>query len=291
MSELRSGMSAIAGQTGGLSLAAHQVGSVADRLAENARSAHDACTVVDRQSQLVEARMRDVEGVLARVERSIQSLGDRVTQTRTAAAKAVDGVRVGQEYAGSLSRTAAAIGAMVGTIRRIASQTKLLALNASIEAARSGEAGRGFGVVATEVKSLAREVESATQQIDGLVTSIRSHTSDIGGVLHGMDEVVSDLSDLSDTVSAQTGEQTELTGRIRGSVSEVADALSSVVGAVGSLQSQTSQTSEAAAIRSSYQTSRAGFQATVPPVRFTTTTVLTFGHSSMALSAFFFRGT
>jgi methyl-accepting chemotaxis protein len=246
MNALRSGMSAIASQSDGLSHAASEVGSVADQLAQTARAADAACQVVERESHLVEARMRDVDGVVGKVEGSISHLGERVSQTREVTRRAVERVRTGREVAGQLARSASDIAAMVGTIRRIAAQTKLLALNASIEAARSGDAGKGFGVVATEVKSLAREVEAATQRIDGLVRTVQNHTGDIGTVLEGMNGVVSDLADLSDTVSAQTGEQTELAGRIRHAVSEVSSALGAAVGAVGSLQGQTAQTSQAA---------------------------------------------
>ena len=94
----------------------------------------------------------------------------------------------------ALAREAGEISAIVQLIHEIADQTNLLALNAAIEAARAGEAGRGFAVVADEVRKLAERTSKATKEIDGLVSSIRENSNSAKNAMEALSQTADQFS-------------------------------------------------------------------------------------------------
>jgi len=110
---------------------------------------------------------------------SADHLTDAIRQTKTAIDKSADWAKITGETSRNFSFMAQTIAGIASAIERIARQTHLLALNAAIEASRNGEAGRGFAIIAKEVKALANQTAEATKAISVRIYEVRRLTSEI----------------------------------------------------------------------------------------------------------------
>lgn len=168
------------------SLATAQITEASQEVAvgseQQVRGAEDSARAMEEMTQGISRIAESSSAVfeLSVTARSQAEEGDRAAQR---AVEQMNTIYRGSERAASgmrkLEERSAEIGAIIEVITGIASQTSLLALNASIEAARAGEQGRGFMVVASEVKKLAIQSEEAAKQISGLIREVQEDTESV----------------------------------------------------------------------------------------------------------------
>jgi methyl-accepting chemotaxis protein len=125
-------------------------------------------------SQFVSHAARESAATAGEAEQRIRENQDLIAQLGNFINQRIDEVRTDETRGAEAVREAKALRALVDLVKRIADQTNLLALNAAIEAARAGEAGRGFAVVADEVRKLAQNTQDAVKKIDSGIVEVAS---------------------------------------------------------------------------------------------------------------------
>jgi methyl-accepting chemotaxis protein len=178
---------------------------------------------------------------------SIGEIARQITQTNTVVRMAVDEAQATDGEMNTLAATAQKIGDIVKLIQTIAEQTNLLALNATIEAARAGEAGRGFAVVASEVKSLAVQTGKATEAIVGQILAVQTSTASAVESIRRITQRMQEIAHYATGVAAAIEEQSAATSHISSNVASAAQAthsMGTVLEDVAGAATQTSMSAE-----------------------------------------------
>jgi len=177
---------------------------------------------------------------------SIKEISRQLVQTNDVVRSATAAATATNDDIAALARVAQRIGDVVKLIQEIAEQTNLLALNATIEAARAGEAGRGFAVVASEVKSLAVQTAKATGEITREISSIQSSTGDAVAAIRAISQRMQDINSHTSEAVAAIEQQEVATGEISHNVASAAAGSKAVVAALGDVASGVTQTRSSA---------------------------------------------
>ena len=235
----------------------HKLGSSSSQINQIASMANDAVRSQQEQTSAVAAAMEQMEVATRSVEASAESTvsaselalqeSSNGTNITGSAINAIENLK--REIDGAttvihkLDEQSQNVGTVLEVIQKIAEQTNLLALNAAIEAARAGEQGRGFAVVADEVRTLASRTRNSTEEINAIIEALqqdareavnvmqRAHDSAEEGVdqvqstsnaLGNIAEEVRVINDMNHQVASSVKEQTQMASSVESSVTEIA---------------------------------------------------------------------
>jgi methyl-accepting chemotaxis protein len=185
---------------------------------KNNTLANDAAAASDRSS----ANVQSVAAASEQMASSVVEIGRQVQQSESITREAVQQAAQTNERIAALSQSAGRIGEVVKMIAAVAEQTNLLALNATIEAARAGEAGRGFAVVASEVKALAAQTAKATEEIGAQITQMQTATDQSVASIEAIGATIGRISEISTTIAAAVEEQSAATQEIARNIQHAA---------------------------------------------------------------------
>jgi methyl-accepting chemotaxis protein len=238
---------AVGGIVQSVSSSATELEAAATTLTSTADTTQRLSTVVASASEEASSNVQSVASATDELSASVSEIGRQVHESSRIAGEAVKQADTTDTRIGELSRAAGRIGDVVKLITAIAEQTNLLALNATIEAARAGEAGRGFAVVASEVKALAAQTAKATGDIATQIASMQTATHDSVASIKEIGGTIGQMANIAATIAAAVEEQGAATQEIARNVQEAAKGTSQVAANISDVNKGAGETGSASA--------------------------------------------